>query len=264
MARPGVKLGNQAYWEAAPVEDLESIDAGVVHPEPAGEIDVDAEMVGGEMVVRPRKFADMVPELKFDLRESTDSLLQAQLVEEPESPLSFNPKQRNRGMLVWYEIGPGMESAVWGDRVMVEEDGIESEYACRQCKGKGHTEEPCKRCGGELSYGGKPCSDCLVLGFGQETTRPSGFNLCQHCNSLKNGLWVGTGWRSRVIIPEKQMDRPITGHVVSVGPETRMAQLGDRVVFSKYAGHGIENKHGTYRTIRESEILQLIRERKKP
>lgn len=53
----------------------------------------------------------------------------------------------------------------------------------------------------------------------------------------------------------------MTGHVVSVGPQTLLAQLGDRVLFSKYAGHNINNEHGSFQIMRESEILMLIKEK---
>jgi co-chaperonin GroES (HSP10) len=277
-----INLGNQASWEGSPVQDLESINAGRVHPEPVGEIDVDAEIMGKDLVVTPRKFHGLPNDSKgWKFQESPDAALQAQLVEEIPGYVGglgygrhdvrsltvsegSNPKARNRGSLVWYAISPGQETAVWGDRVIVEEDSVESEFSCRKCKGKGHTAESCRTCGGKLSYNQQPCRDCLVIGFGKESQRASGFKVCEECNiRLGPGVWVGTGHRGRVVIPEQSQSLPITGHVVSVGPQTVMAQLGDRVVFSKYAGSSIVNEYGVYRTLRESEILQLLRERSK-
>ena len=48
--------------------------------------------------------------------------------------------------------------------------------------------------------------------------------------------------------------------VVSIGPDTKLLKLGDRVLHSKYAGHTLEMKNETYTYMREHEVISLLRE----
>ena len=269
-----IDIGNQANWEGADTEKLESINSGELYAQPLREIETDVKQLeNGDVEIVPRHQVPDPLTLGLGFKESHDAELNALLYEEPENlrrnqyalapsgPISIaegdDPKKRNRGCLVYYGIAPNWIMAVTGDRVLVEKDGVESEWACRTCKGNGYIDEPCPSCNGSLSSGGGPCRDCGVIGFGNETVHSSGKKICPDCSARG----VGTGWKGRIIIPEAAQDIPMTGHVVSVGPQTLLAQLGDRVLFSKYAGHNLNNKQGSYQIMLESEILAILREK---
>jgi co-chaperonin GroES (HSP10) len=209
----------------------------------------------------------------LELTESKNDLLGAQLLEDPEmtsftvpnvgvveaSPSRMQKaiaRNANREQLVWFGIDSQNMSAALGDRIIVRRDALESEYVCRACKGKGHTEEVCKHCGGKQNdsnpMGAQPCKSCRVLGYGGETPHPSGFQVCVECR--------GSGWKNGIIIPEVAQGKPVTGVVVSLGPACSLLKLGDRVLHSKYAGHTLEMKAETYTFMREFEVISLLRD----
>jgi co-chaperonin GroES (HSP10) len=167
-----------------------------------------------------------------------------------------------RESLVWYAITPHQEMAALdlppesAGRVIVRMDTLESEYSCQACRGLGYDEaEKCETCRGEQERDGQDCPGCKVLGYSRETKWSSGHRACTSCR--------GTGWRSGVIVPEVAQGRPVTGVVVSAGPNTRVVRLGDRVLHSKFAGHALTTPgHETFTVMRESEIISLIEERR--
>src|SRR5262249_47811095 len=151
-----------------------------------------------------------------------------------------------RGQLVYYAIRPHTAAAMFGDRILVKRDTMESAYSCRHCRGKGHTEEICPTCKGETqeNIGGAlhPCRSCQVLGYDRENMVPRGFVKCEPC--------LGSGWAGGIVKPEVAQSAPVCGIVVSVGPDCVNLQLGDRVLHSRYAGHGTDTPEGeTYQTL---------------
>jgi len=205
----------------------------------------------------------------LELRHSDADLLAAQLLEDPETTAFSIPnvgkietspsrisqaisRNQNREQLIWFGIDSTNLSAALGDRIIVRRDLLESEYICRTCKGKGHSDEVCIQCEGKQQREGQLCKSCLVLGFEAEKPHPSGFVKCSACQ--------GAGWRNGIIIPEVAQGKPVTGVVVSLGPETRLLKLGDRVLHSKYAGHTLEMKQETYTYMRECEVISLLRD----
>jgi co-chaperonin GroES (HSP10) len=160
-------------------------------------------------------------------------------------------RNQNREQLIWFGIDSQNMSAALGDRIIVRRDLTESEYICRDCRGKGHTDETCGMCEGHQQRDGIPCKHCQVLGFEGEKPHPSGYKLCPVCR--------GAGWRNGIIIPEVAQGKPVTGVVVSLGPQTTLLKLGDRVLHSKYSGHTLEMKSETYTYMRETEVISLLR-----
>lgn len=72
---------------------------------------------------------------------------------------------------------------------------------------------------------------------------------------------------SGLYLPESSKERPIQGTVISVGPGKRLdngqraqmsVKVGDRVVYSKYAGSEIELKGDKRLILRESELLGVF------
>jgi co-chaperonin GroES (HSP10) len=84
---------------------------------------------------------------------------------------------------------------------------------CPECNGKGERPKvgnpdlvvKCSECGGA---GDIPCPECK-----------------------------GKGTKEGIVIPEDRKSEPMTGEVVSVGADTKVYKIGDRVLFPSYAGH---------------------------
>lgn len=238
-------------------------------------IDVSVSTDGHDIELKPDNLAVRRP---LDLKIGEHDLLMAQLVEEPEQPTFSHPvtgkvqtspsrmmqiqsRNSNREALVWIEYQPGMQLAALdmpegaNGRVWVLQDTMETEYSCRLCKGRGYFEdENCEVCGGESKRDGGDCPACKVLGMGFRDKWSCGRRSCHSCR--------GSGWRAGIVIPETAQSIPVSGVIVSVGPNTSVVKLGDRILHSSYAGHRIQAPGGKVLTVmRESEILSLIRER---
>lgn len=229
-------------------------------------LDVKVENRNGNMTIVPM---EKRPARRLDLVESETALLTAQLTEDPEITSFTLPgvgmvqttgsrmqrassRNQNREELVWFAVDSANLSAALGDRIIVRRDTLESEYVCRSCRGKGHTDETCKLCDGKQQKDGIECRACSVLGYESEKTHPSGFTVCSYCR--------GSGWKNGIVIPEVAQGKPVTGVVVSLGPATTLLKLGDRVLHSKFSGHTLEMKAETYTYMRESEVISLLRD----
>jgi co-chaperonin GroES (HSP10) len=221
------------------------------------------------------------------LHEGPLDLLNAQLCEEPGPPESTglavqrigdieveaNPrrlseitKRSPREELVWYGMHPEYYGAASGDRVILRRDILESQYSCKACKGNGFEEEAlCALCGGlakekisprpgSFEMQEVPCRGCRVIGFGKETGYSCGHKKCSKCN--------GSGWKGGIVIPEESQTQAITGVVVSVGPLVDMWKIGDRLVFSRYAGHTLTvSKTEDYIWMHQTEPIGILRQR---
>ena len=70
-----------------------------------------------------------------------------------------------------------------------------------------------------------------------------------------------------IIIPEQAKERPKQGKVLAVGPGKRMENgellpvqltVGDRIIFSPYAGNEVKVGETTYLILTEGEILARV------
>lgn len=266
MADPnlGNRASEQGQYEAG--ADFEGINSGRL-PESGPVLEVAVRENGHDLILeRPNPSRGT---RALELRHSDTDLLAAQLLDDPEMTSFSIPsvgtvqtsggrlaqamtRNQNREQLIWFGIDSANMAACTGDRVIVRRDLLESEYICRACRGKGHTDEVCKLCDGKQQKEGKVCRQCQVLGFEAEKTHPSGFEKCVLCS--------GAGWRNGIIIPEIAQGKPVTGVVVSIGPQTALLKLGDRVLHSKFAGHTLDMKAETYTFMREGEVISLLRD----
>lgn len=245
--------------------DFEGINSSAL-PESGPVLEVEVEQVGHELHLTRK---NLRPARSLNLVHSETDLLAAQLTDDPEmtgfsipnvgkieaSPSRLSKaltRNSNREQLIWFGIDSQNMTAAMGDRIVVRRDALESEYICRSCKGKGHTNEVCGLCEGKQRVKGVQCTGCKVLGFEAGTTRPSGFAKCVDC--------TGSGWKHGIVIPESSQGKPVTGTVVSLGPDTQLVKLGDRVLHSKFAGHTLEMKQETYTFMREGEVISLLRD----
>ncbi len=265
MADPelGNRASEQGQYEHG--KDFEGINVSTL-PASGPVLEVDVKQVGTNLHLTRRNAS---PARSLELRHSETDIMAAQLLDDPEvtsftipnvgvvesSPSRLSKalsRNQNREQLIWFGIDSANMSAVLGDRIIVRRDLLESEYICRPCKGKGHTNEECKQCGGKQQRDGVACNTCSILGFEAEKAYPCGFTRCQDCR--------GVGWKNGIVIPEAAQGKPVTGVVVSLGPETKLLKLGDRVLHSKYSGHTLEMKSETYTYMREVEVISLLRD----
>jgi co-chaperonin GroES (HSP10) len=252
-------------------KDLSSLNESTLPPQPEA-LEVQAKTDGQNLELTPVEIRQTQSlKRRLELEHGANDLLMAQLTEEPETVAFTVPnfgevetspsriaraitRNRNREELIWYGVTPADQMACMGDRIMVRQDTLEQEHSCRECKGLGYSEEICEVCRGEQKRDGGECPACQVLGYDRDRKWASGRKPCHSCR--------GTGWRAGIVIPEIAQSKPITGIVVSLGPATNLAKLGDRVLHSKFAGHSLTTGTGeTFTVMRESEILSLIRER---
>jgi co-chaperonin GroES (HSP10) len=274
-------IGNKA-------DELGAVDAGAdaeginSSSMPSGRdepIEVDVSRVEDGIQLVPSRETDAFRRAIGELEEGPNDLLMAQLVEEPEEVglvkrvvngievearddrLAEISHRTPREGLVWYGSHPEYMQAMAGDRVLIRKDVLELEDACKSCHGRGYDESAvCQHCGGnsrvwdEAAGQTFPCISCVVLGYDRETQWSCGRVKCSAC--------YGTGWRAGVVIPQVAERKPITGIIVSVGPDCKLYKLGDRVIHSRFAGHEMTvSKNESFVMMRECEILSILRQR---
>jgi co-chaperonin GroES (HSP10) len=284
------QIGNTATEQGAFEQgaDFEGINHSTLPESRPDPIEVNAEYISGDgITLTPVGKEGTGAEFRLalgELHEGAVDELTAQLCEEPEeapgtamamrkihgievqgnpSRLEMLSKRAPREMLVWYGMHPEYDGAVAGDRIMLLRDIKESAYSCKACKGIGYEEDAvCGNCGGTAketirAEGGMaevPCRACRVLGYGHEQGYSSGHKKCSKCN--------GSGWHGGIIIPEESQKEAITGIVVSLGPETHTYKIGDRLMFSRFAGHTMEiSKTTSYIIMHESEAIGILRQK---
>jgi chaperonin GroES len=73
---------------------------------------------------------------------------------------------------------------------------------------------------------------------------------------------------SGIILPETAKEKPQEGKVLAVGPGVRNdkgerqpldVEIGDRVLFAKYAGTEVKQEGTKYLIMRESDILAIVK-----
>ena len=67
---------------------------------------------------------------------------------------------------------------------------------------------------------------------------------------------------SGIIIPDSAKEKPLKGEVIAVGEgtkdETMVLQVGQSVLYGKYAGTELELDGTTYLMMRQSDVLAII------
>lgn len=268
-------LGNKANEQAAVEQGADFTELNRSQLPPAGdEIEVVVESQADGIAIRPRADAPAGRGLG-EFQEGPREILRAQMMEEPDTTaLEVNgiqvlaraervaevAKRPPREMLIWYGAHPDYYMGMTGDRILVRRDTLELEDACKFCHGLGYLEKwECTVCRGEqvvIAQNGevRACQACVVLGYDREQRYSSGHVPCASCK--------GSGWRAGVIIPEVAETKPITGIVVSLGPDCKLLKLGDRIIHSRFAGHELTvSKTESFVMMREPEVLSILRSR---
>lgn len=258
MAAPK-HIGNAADEQAAHEHgaDFEGMNRSAV-PEsiPAIEVNVNAT---GDGLVATRKFANgSMSQSVGEVNEGPLEIINAGIFDDPAMAKRATGdvmRKADRGKLQFWAMNGRMAGAAAGDRVNIMRDSMESAYSCRWCKGTGHSEDVCPTCKGDKVGidGAAGCRSCKVMGYEKENWRSAGKVQCEYCR--------GVGHPAGIVIPESAKTAPVSGVIVSAGPNCKLYQWGDRVLYSRYAGHQLDTPDGeTYTTMHEHEIIQLLKE----
>lgn len=248
-------IGNRAteQGEAESGADYAVVNqGGPENPSPLLEVEVKENPLGTFLI--PVNGSAVVHKQASSVHFTDQDLAMAQITSDEgvivasKDRLARVSKREAREALVWYKTPAGF-SAAYGDRILVRRDTLEDSYSCSSCKGSGKSEAVCPMCNGL----GNTCAHCLVLGYRMSTKYSSGKKPCEPCR--------GSGWAGGIVIPDQNQSVPIAGIVVSIGPDCKMTKLGDRVMFSMFAGHTWSHRGGeTTVMMREHEILNLLTE----
>lgn len=258
MAEPKhAVLGNKADEQGAHETgaDFDALNHSAI-PAQGETLDVNIGEVKGNLHITPTKFRPTKTHAPIELHDGPRQMTDAAIFEDPMMLSRVSgaiTRKSTRGALIYFAVSKHNRIAVWGDRVLIKRDSMESAYSCQTCHGKGHSEEMCPTCkGSTIDIDGKsPCRSCKVLGYGMEEKRACGRVICEACS--------GAGWAGGIARPEITQSEPITGIVVSVGPDCVNLQLGDRVLHSRYSGHQQSAPSGEFYTVmHEHEVLELV------
>ena len=125
----------------------------------------------------------------------------------------------------------------------------------------------CSKCGGDC-YIDAECSYCK--GVGRENKGTENEQLCRMCcprhlvesGGMRPGkqvcdLCFGKG--GILIAPEISQRRPTSGLIKSIGPDVKLLKVGDRALYSMFAGTAINFKQkGTIRIMHEHEVMSRL------
>lgn len=148
--------------------------------------------------------------------------------------------------------------AARGERVIVREDSHKSGYECLRCmdrehrtlEGKTVSVLSCEACNGE---GRRPKAGNAELTVKCSDCDGRGFIPCPDCK--------GKGTSTGIVLPDSSKSEPMTGTVVSKGPQAKVYEIGDRVLFPSYAGNRSTITVKEKKTGREEKVrLRFIEE----
>lgn len=150
-----------------------------------------------------------------------------------------------------YWEADGAKFCAFGDRVLIQEDQFKSGYECGACEGHGKVK--CSNCDGhgynvshKPAWGDTPAT--------QVTKR------CTQCEGQKSVTCPECGGKGGLlIVPDQSQRRPSSGVVVSTGPGCKELAVGDKVLYSNYAGHAVDTSRSSLpvvlRVLHETEVL---------
>lgn len=161
-----------------------------------------------------------------------------------EQMLSREEEEKSREANTYTLIGSDLALRVVGTRVVVVEDSFRTGFECKNCDGACTTEETCTHCNGTLAESAETvCRFCRVDG------RPTGKKICPTCQG-RGGL---------IVAPETAKQNTTSGSIVSCGPEVRAFKVGDRVIYSNYAGTAITFKQqAKIRIMEDREVIGFL------
>lgn len=147
-----------------------------------------------------------------------------------------------------------------GDQIIVLEDKFKTGYECSKCEGDRYLDEPCNFCNGTGKENAdteneSPCRMCCPPDMFLSGVSMPGKRVCPQCG----------GKGALIVAPQDSQRKPTSGVVKSCGPDVKSdsgpypLKVGDRVLYSQFAGTGIELKQkGFIRIMHAHEVMCKI------
>ncbi len=140
-----------------------------------------------------------------------------------------------------------------GDLIIVLEDKFKTGFECSKCQGECYEDVPCKYCNGTGKEGigdeERLCRFCCPKYLLETGNVQPGKTLCNLCE----------GKGATLIAPDIAQRRPSSGKITSIGWDVKHVAVGDRVLYSQFAGTGINFKQkDAVRIMHEHEVMCKI------
>lgn len=141
------------------------------------------------------------------------------------------------------------------DYICVRQDRYRDELQCPKCSGKGHSLITCRSCDGQGTIATVSCPDCISSDFDSPALpKSTGFVPCAQCK----GTGQQTAGVTGVVTTTDTKDQPSTGIIVSLGRNVTEFSLGDRVLYSKFAGVTYEAEGRTWVVMKQTYPIMRI------
>ena len=160
----------------------------------------------------------------------------------------------------WVPMGKGTKGRPKRDDIVILQDRYRDELQCRKCGGKGHSQIQCRLCGGTgrdtVRGETRPCPDCISSDFDSPALpKSTGFLPCSECRGTGQSTAAVTGL---VTSTDKQLE-PSTGIIMGVGRMVTEWSLGQRVLYSRFAGVEYECEGRKWRVMKETyPIMEIV------
>lgn len=162
----------------------------------------------------------------------------------------------------WVPMGKGTKGRPKRDDIVILQDRYRDELQCRKCGGRGHSQIQCRLCGGtgrDTNRGEtRGCPDCVSSDFDSPALpKSTGFLPCSECRGTGQATAAITGL---VTSTDKQLE-PSTGIIMGVGRLVTEWSLGQRVLYSRFAGVEYECEGRKWRVMKETyPIMEIVGE----
>jgi co-chaperonin GroES (HSP10) len=160
----------------------------------------------------------------------------------------------------WVPMGKGAKGRPRQNQVVILQDRYRDELQCRKCSGKGFSVITCRSCNGAGWYVSKgnriDCPDCISSDFDSPAMpKSTGFLACNECKGTGQAVAGKTG----IVTATDKQEQPSTGVVKAVGKMVKEWHLGQRVLFSKFAGIAYECEGRVWRVMSETyPIMEIV------
>lgn len=160
------------------------------------------------------------------------------------------PEEKLANVTIIVDKGKQLALEGMAEQIIVKQDKFKTGFECKECDGEGYLEQRCGFCEGK----------------GRENLGTENETFCRMCcpRDMDSMYWqagkllcyVCKGRGATVIIPQNAQRKATSGIVVSCGAAVKALKVGERVLYSVFAGTEIEFKNRTIlRIMHEHEIM---------
>lgn len=160
----------------------------------------------------------------------------------------------------WVPMGKGVKGRPKRDDVVILQDRYRDELQCRKCSGKGYSNVECRSCQGRgklHTIAGHPdCADCRSSDFDSPALPKSTGKLpCNECR----GTGQSTAGVTGLVSTTSGAEQPSTGVIKAVGRLVTEYSIGQRVLYSKFAGVPYECEGRVWRVMKQTyPIMEIV------